>query len=104
MKVRRNDTVQVRAGRDRGKRGKVQRVVVKEGRALVEGVNLVKRHRRATATLRQAGIIQQEAPIPISRLMVVCPHCDKGVRVGHRFEEDGRKVRVCRSCNAIIDL
>lgn len=104
MRIRQNDTVEVLKGREAGRRGKVQQVLPTEDRVLVEGVNLVKRHQRPTASLRQAGIIQKEAPMPLSKVMLVCPRCNKPARAGHRFLEDGRKVRVCRRCNEMIDL
>ena len=104
MRVRQNDTVEVIAGRDAGKRGKVQQVLVHQDRVLVEGLNIVKRHQKPTAAMRQAGIIQKEAPLPRAKVMLVCPRCNKAARVGHRFLEDGRKVRACRRCNEMIDL
>ncbi len=103
MRIRQNDTVEVISGRDLGKRGKVQQVLTPKGRVTVEGVNIVKKHQRPTAALRQAGIIQKEAPLSLSKVMLVCQRCSKAVRVGYRFLEDGRKVRVCRSCHEMID-
>ena len=103
MRVRKEDTVQVIAGKDKGKRGKVQLVLPKEGRVLVEGANIIKKHVRPLPNVRQAGIIQREAPFNASRVMIVCSHCDRAVRVGHKFLEDGKKVRVCRSCKEVID-
>lgn len=104
MRVRQNDTVEVVSGRDAGKRGKVQQVLVRQDKVLVEGLNIVKRHQKPTATMRQAGIIQKEAPLPLAKVMLVCPRCNKAARVGHRFLEDGRKVRSCQTCNEMIDL
>lgn len=104
MRVRQNDTVEVISGRDAGKRGKVQQLLVSQDRVLVEGLNMVKRHQKPTANMRQAGIIQQEAPLPLARVMLVCPRCNKAARVGHSFLEDGRKVRACRRCSEMIDL
>ena len=104
MRIRQNDTVEVISGRDLGKRGKVQRVLSPKDRVIVEGVNIVKRHQRPTAAVRQAGIIQKEAPLPLAKVMLVCQRCNKAVRVGYRFLEDGRKVRMCRSCHEVIDL
>ena len=104
MRIRQNDTVEVISGRDLGKRGKVQRVLSPNDRVIVEGVNIVKRPQRPTAAVRQAGIIQKEAPLPLSKVMLVCQRCNKAVRVGYRFLEDGRKVRMCRSCHEVIDL
>ncbi len=103
MKIRRNDNVLVIAGRERGKKGKVHRVYPDEGRALVEGVNRIKRHMKARGAVRQAGIVEQEAPIPISKLMLLCAKCNQPTRVGFRFLEDRSKVRVCKKCNEVID-
>ncbi|MBI2171235.1 MAG: 50S ribosomal protein L24 [Chloroflexi bacterium] len=104
MRVRQNDTVVVITGRDRSKQGKVQLVLSKESRVVVEGLNMVKRHQKPTAMMRQAGIIQKEAPMPLAKVMLVCPRCNKGVRVGYHTLEDGRKVRMCRKCKEMIDL
>jgi len=104
MRIRQNDTVEIISGRDSGKRGKVQQMLPREGKVLVEGINMIKRHQRPTAAVRQAGIIQKEAPLPVSRVRIVCKRCNKGVRVGFQFLEDGTKVRVCRSCHEMIDL
>jgi len=103
MKIRKNDAVLVIAGKDRGKKGKVRYAHPKEGRLLVEGINFTKRHARATKGARQAGIIEREMPIRVSDVMLVCSRCNKPVRIGFRFLEDGRKVRICRSCGEVID-
>ena len=103
MKIRKNDDVLVIAGKDNGKKGKVRFVYPKKGRLLVEGVNFIKVHSRARAQIRQAGIIEREAPINASNVMLLCDHCNNPVRVGARILEDGRKVRVCRSCEEVID-
>lgn len=103
VRVRRDDTVQVVRGKDRGKRGKVQRVIPADGRLVVEGVNIVKRHVKPRAGLKQTGIVQQEAPVNSSKVMPVCPHCNRPARVGFRTLEDGTKVRVCRKCQATMD-
>jgi large subunit ribosomal protein L24 len=103
MKIRKNDTVMVIAGRDKGKSGKVRYAYPRKGRVLVEGVNFVKKHARATGQARQAGIIEREMALDISNVMLVCTRCSKPTRVGHRYLEDGRKVRVCRACGEVID-
>ena len=102
--IRQNDTIEVLVGKDRGRRGKVQRIIRREHRVLVEGVNIVKRHQRSTDAARQGGIISIEAPLQISNVRLVCAQCDAGVRVGFQILEDGRKVRVCRSCKQMIDI
>jgi len=103
VRFRREDTVQIIAGKDKGKRGKVQRVLPKDDRVVVEGVNMIKGHIRARPNVRQAGIVQQEGPFHISNVMLVCTHCDRAVRVGHMFLENNKKVRVCTSCREVID-
>jgi large subunit ribosomal protein L24 len=103
MKIRKNDTVLVITGKDKGKKGKVRFAYPKEERVLVEGVNFIKRHMRARGQARQAGIIEREAPIHVSDVMLLCSRCGHPTRIGFRFLEDGRKVRVCRSCNEVID-
>ncbi len=103
MKIRKNDTVLVIAGKDKGKTGKVRLAHPKEKQVLVDGINFIKRHTRARGRARQAGIIQLEAPIHMSNVMLLCSRCNRPTRVGFRFLEDGRKVRVCRSCHEVID-
>jgi large subunit ribosomal protein L24 len=103
MKIRRNDTVLVIAGKDKGKKGKIRFAFPKKERVLVEGVNMIKRHTRAMRQVRQAGIIEREAPIHVSDVLLLCGKCNKPTRVGFRFLEDGKKVRVCRACHEVID-
>ena len=103
MKIRKDDTVLVITGKDRGKKGKVRFAYPKDGQLLVEGVNFIKRHTRARGRVRQAGIIEREAPIRVSSVMLLCSRCGHPVRIGFRFLEDGRKVRICRSCKEVID-
>lgn len=102
-KVRSNDTVEVMTGRDRGRRGEVRRVLPVAGRAIVTGVNMMKRHRRARTAQEASGIIEIEAPIHLSNVRVVCSSCDRAVRIGFRRLEDGRKVRYCKQCDETID-
>ena len=103
MKIRKGDTVLVIGGKDRGKKGKVRLVFPKDERLIVEGINMVKRHSRARGMVRQAGIIEREAPLHISKVMLVCTKCNRLTRVGFRFLEDGKRVRFCRSCQEVID-
>lgn len=103
MKIRKDDTVLVIAGRDRGKKGKVRFAHPKDKKLVVEGINFIKKHARATGRVKQAGIIEQEAPITVSNVMLLCGRCNHPTRVGFRFLEDGRKVRICRSCHEVID-
>ncbi len=103
MKVRKNDTVIIIAGKDKGKKGKVRRAIPEEHRVLVEGLNMIKRHSRASRSARQAGIIELEAPLHISKVMLLCEKCGKPTRVGFRFLTDGKKMRICKSCQEVID-
>ena len=103
MKIRKNDIVLVIAGKDRGKKGKVRFAYPNDEQLIVEGINFVKKHARAMGRVRQAGIIEREAPINVSNVMLLCSRCNHPTRVGFRFLEDGRKVRICRSCHEVID-
>lgn len=101
--VRRGDTVAVIAGRERGKRGKVLRVLPERGRVVVEKVNMIKRHQRPTQKLRQGGIIEREGPLALANVMLVCGRCDKPARTGTQVLADGRRVRACKRCGEAID-
>jgi len=103
MKIRKNDNVLVIAGKDKGKKGKVRFAYPKDERILVEGINFVKRHTKAMRQVRQAGIIEREAPIHVSDVMLLCSKCNHPTRIGFRFLEDGKKVRICRACGEVID-
>jgi large subunit ribosomal protein L24 len=103
LAIRKNDTVLVIAGREKGKRGKVLFVLPARERVIVEHVNMVKKHQRPTQKLRQGGIIEREAPLHVSNVMLVCSKCDKATRVGVRVLADDRRARVCRRCGDIVD-
>jgi len=105
-RIKKGDLVEVITGDDRGVRGRVLRVIPKKQRVVVSGVNIVKKHQRPVRAGRaqvQPGIIEFEAPIHISNVMPVCPHCDQRTRVGFTVQEGGRKVRVCKKCGETID-
>ena len=101
--VRRGDTVAVIAGKERGKRGKVLRILTADGRVLVEHINMIKKHQRPTQKLRQGGIIEREGPLALSNVLLVCGRCDKPVRTGVKALADGRKLRVCKRCGESVD-
>jgi len=103
IQIKKNDLVVVRTGKERGKRGKVLRVLPEKLKAVVEKVNVVKRHARPSQKMRQGGIVEKEAPVPIANLMVICPKCDKTVRVRKKTLEDRTKVRVCNKCGDVLD-
>jgi len=103
MRIRKDDTVVIITGKDRGKKGKVRRAFPNEDRVVVEGLNMIKRHSRARRATRQAGIIELEAPIHVSDVMLICNKCGNPTRVNFRLLDDGKKVRVCNSCREVID-
>jgi len=102
--IRRNDNVVVLAGKSKGRTGRVLRVFPGEGRAIVEGVNFVRKHTKANPQKNiKGGILEREAPVDLSNLMPVCGECGKPTRVGHKILEDGKKVRICRRCGGVLD-
>ena len=103
INIKKDDKVKVMSGKDRGKVGKVLRVDHKKNRVLVEGVEQVKRHQRPSASNRQGGIVEGEAAIHASNVLILCNKCVSPVRVKMSMIEDGAKVRVCRKCNEIMD-
>ena len=104
MSIRKNDQVIVRAGKDRGKKGRVLSVVPGTNRVIVEGVNLIKRHTRPNPQKNiKGGIVEREASLHASNVQLVCPECGKMTRVGRRLLGDGRKVRICRKCDGVVD-
>ncbi len=101
--LKKDDTVIVRIGRDRGKTGKVVRVFGADGKILVERINMVKRHQKGTGPQQPGGILEKEAALNISNVMLVCPACNKPTRVARKTLEKGRRVRTCKSCGEAID-
>jgi large subunit ribosomal protein L24 len=97
MKIRKGDQVYVIAGKDVGKTGEVTRVIPERDRVIVDGVNVAKRHQRATNATMQGGIIDKDMPLHVSNVAIGCSSCDKPTRIGYRFDGD-TKVRVCRKC------
>lgn len=105
MKLRNEDNVLVIKGRDRGQQGRVTQIFPKQGKVLVEGVNVVVRHTKPAGTVRQAGIIQKEMPLPAANVMLVCTHCNRPTRVRSVVLADGTKARVCtrQGCKEVIE-
>ena len=105
-KIKRNDTVLVVTGKDRGKTGVVRQVLPRKNRLVVEGLNQIKKHQRPSQSAGlpiPGGILVQDAPMHASNVMLICKECSKPARVGYRVRTDGVKVRVCRVCKADID-
>ena len=102
--IRKNDNVVVTSGKDRGKRGRVLRVLPDKNRLVIEGVNFVKKHTKPNPSQNvKGGIMEREAPLHASNVQLVCPECGAPTRVGRRLLEDGRKVRICRKCEGVVD-
>ena len=102
--IRRNDTVVVMTGKDRGKRGRVLRLLPSKNRLIIEGVNFIKRHTKPNPGKNiKGGVVEREAAIHSSNVQLVCPECGDPARLGHRILEDGRKVRICRKCVGVVD-
>jgi len=103
MKIKKDDTVLVIAGKDKGKKGKVRFAYPKDGRVMVEGVNFIKKSARAVRQARQTGIVEREAPVAVSSVMLLCSKCNHPARIGFRSLEGGKRVRFCRVCGEVID-
>jgi len=102
--IRRNDTVVVTAGKDRTKRGRVLKVLPAANRVVVEGVNFIKRHTKPNPSKNiKGGIVKREASLHASNVQLVCPECSAATRIGRRVLGDGRKVRICRKCQGVVD-
>lgn len=102
MKIIRDDKVKVIAGNSKGKTGKVLKVIVEKNKLIIEGVNLVKKHQKPNQNNQQGGIIEKEAPIHASNVMLICSNCEKAVRISRRRTEDGKAERICKSCNKAL--
>lgn len=103
LSIKKEDTVVIVTGKEKGKRGRVLSVMPKANRVVVERVNMVKKHMRPSKQYQQGGIIEKEAPLHRSNVMLVCTKCDKPTRVGNKVLEDGRKLRECKKCGEVID-
>lgn len=104
LRIKKNDTVVVITGKNKGKRGRVIKVMPSENKVIIEKVNIVKRHMKPSRRYREGGIIEKEAPIHISNVMLLCPKCDKPTRIVAQILADGKKVRVCKKCKEVIDI
>jgi large subunit ribosomal protein L24 len=103
MKIRKDDTVLIITGKDKGKKGKVRFAYPGDKRIMVEGINMVKKHAKAQKQVKQAGIIEREAPVSVASVMLLCSKCNKPARVGYKILQDGRKARVCRACGEVVE-
>ena len=102
LKIKKGDKVKVLTGKDRGKTGNVTRVLPAAGKVIVDGVNVAKKHQKATRATMQGGIIDKDMPLPVSNVALVCPSCGKATRVGYKIDPSGAKVRICKKCGGEI--
>lgn len=102
MQIKKNDTVLVTSGKEKGKRGRVIEVYPKQSRVLIEKLNMIKRHTRPNQQLRQGGIVEKEAPISASNVKLVCTKCDKPTSTSRKTQADGSRPRVCKACEATL--
>jgi large subunit ribosomal protein L24 len=102
--LRKNDTIEVLSGKDAGKRGKILKVIPAKNRVIVQGVGFIKRHTRPNPQRNiKGGIAEREAPIHISNVQIVCGECGDPTRIGKKILEDGKRVRICRKCEGVLD-
>jgi large subunit ribosomal protein L24 len=103
LTIKKNDTVVVMTGKEKGKKGRVLIVNPSKDSVLIEKINMIKKHMKPTRKYTQGGIIEKEAPIQVSNVMLVCPKCTKPTRIGTSVLQDGRKLRMCKKCREVID-
>lgn len=103
MSIKKGDTVLVITGKDSGRKGKVLKVIPQDNRVVVEGINKAKKHQRPSRAIPQGGILQIEAPLNVSNVMLLCTKCNKPTRTAKKFLENGTKVRICKNCGEVLD-
>jgi large subunit ribosomal protein L24 len=103
VQIRKNDSVMVIAGKERGKTGKVLRVLPDEDAVIIERINIVKRHTKPRGPQQPGGIVEKEASVDASNIMIMCDKCNAPVRIGRKILADGNKIRICRRCNEALD-
>jgi large subunit ribosomal protein L24 len=102
MKLRNGDEIVVLAGKDKGRKGKIEKILPKQGKVLIPGINVSKKHTKPRGEKQPGGIIEQIMPLPVSNVSLLCPSCGKPTRVGYQVNKDGSKTRICRKCKALI--
>lgn len=103
LSIKKNDTVLVVIGKEKGKRGRVLSIYPSKDQLLIEKINMIKKHMKPSRKYTQGGIIEKEAPLHISNVMLICPKCNKPTRIGNSLLQDGMKVRMCKKCREVID-
>lgn len=102
MKLKKEDNIIVTAGKDKGRKGKIQKIFPKAQRVLVTGINIYKAHRKPRSEKQKGGIIEISRPLPVANVALICPKCGKQTRVGYRVDKEGEKFRFCKKCQALI--
>jgi large subunit ribosomal protein L24 len=102
VKLKKGDRVKVLAGKDRGNDGVIMRVIPEKNKVIVEGINIAKKHQRPTRATMQGGIIDKDMPLNASNVALICSGCGKATRLGYRFDDHGKKIRICRKCQADV--
>lgn len=103
LKIKKSDKVIVISGKEKGKQGRILSIMSKKNRVIIERVNMIKRHMKPSRQYSQGGIIEKEGALHISKIMLVCPRCQKPSRISNHILDDGRKVRLCKRCKEVID-
>ena len=103
MKIKKGDTVKILSGKDKGRTGKVQKIFTKKNKVLVEGVNLYKKHLKPRGKGQKGGIVEISRPLPFGKIILICPTCNKSTRAGCQIDKDGKKTRICKKCQGLID-
>ena len=103
MKIKKGDTVKILAGKDKGRTGKVQKIFLKKSKVLVEGINIYKKHLKPKKEGQKGGIVEIARPLAFGKVVVICPACSKPTRVGYQLDKAGKKLRICKKCQSLID-
>lgn len=103
LRIKKDDTALIITGKNKDKSGRVLSVLSSEGKVIIQGANIIKKHMKPSKKHTQGGIIEKEAPLHISNVMLLCPKCNKPTRIGNTVLDDGRKLRVCKKCKEVID-
>ena len=103
MRIKKGDTVKILLGKDKGRNGKVQKIFKKKNTVLVEGLNIYKKHLKPQKEGQKGGIVEVSRPLAASKLMLICPVCGKAARIGYQQDKTGKKLRICKKCQGLID-
>lgn len=103
MKLKKGDTIKILSGKDKERTGKVQKIFAKKNKVLVEGVNLYKKHLKPQKEGQKGGIVEASRPLSFGKVILICPACNKSTRVGYQIDKNGKKTRICKKCEGLLD-